>query len=496
MNKTNNLTINNNDFANFTLLLLLGFAYFPLFLHLDVLPLRMYDESRLAVNAMEMIDNGNILVTYFDGQPDMWNLKPPLMIWLQAICMKILGYNELAVRLPSALFGLLCVLFIYGLCTKFLKSSLLGFVVALVLLTSTGFVAIHVTRTGEYDAMLCFFMLAYALFFFKHLQQVSNKSIKNLYLCGVFISLAVLTKGIAGLLFLPGLVLYALYRKRTWQLLLSPHTYVVITFSIGFILAYYLGREHWNPGYLQAVWENEIGGRYNQVIETHQAPFKYYFNNLRFKDFATWVWWLPLSVAMVMLSKKNHYREVMIFSLLLAISFVMIISFAQTKLSWYVAPSLPFFAFIVGIGVHQVITYLLLAFDKFNYSLKWVLSFLLSLVFFGAPYSKIISEVYKPQDTEVDRRRMLYGPFLEKLENDDTYYITSAGYNSHISFYAKAHRKRGKEVKVVYPEGFVFPKGAKVMICEEAMKEMFQKQNKFKQIDQYKDCQLVEVIAR
>ena len=70
--------------------------YFPLFLHLDVLPLRLFDESRLAMNAAAMIMNNNWLVTYYQDNPDMWSTKPPLLIWIQALLFKLIGPTELS----------------------------------------------------------------------------------------------------------------------------------------------------------------------------------------------------------------------------------------------------------------------------------------------------------------------------------------------------------------------------------------------------------------
>ena len=45
-------------------------VYFPLFGWMDWMPLRMYDEGRNAVNAVEMLWSGNYLVTTFQGHSD------------------------------------------------------------------------------------------------------------------------------------------------------------------------------------------------------------------------------------------------------------------------------------------------------------------------------------------------------------------------------------------------------------------------------------------
>ena len=69
------------------LLLLSGFIlliYFPVFLHLDTKPLREWDEARNAINAYEMTEHHNLLVKTYNHEPDLWETKPPLLIWLQA----------------------------------------------------------------------------------------------------------------------------------------------------------------------------------------------------------------------------------------------------------------------------------------------------------------------------------------------------------------------------------------------------------------------------
>ena len=84
----------------------------PIFGHIEELPIQRWDESRLAANAFEMKTNNNWLVTTFVDKPDMWNTKPPLMIWLQASTMLLIGDTTLAVRLPAALCALATCMFI------------------------------------------------------------------------------------------------------------------------------------------------------------------------------------------------------------------------------------------------------------------------------------------------------------------------------------------------------------------------------------------------
>src|SRR6266540_4227097 len=94
-----------------TLLLLTLFFGPAYFLFLGSAPLIEPDEARYAEIAREMLERGDFItphlnyVKYFE--------KPPLHYWLTALSFTVFGQNEFAARLPSALAGLLGVLWIY-----------------------------------------------------------------------------------------------------------------------------------------------------------------------------------------------------------------------------------------------------------------------------------------------------------------------------------------------------------------------------------------------
>src|SRR6202034_1344530 len=67
-----------------------------------ILPLTDRDEVRFAEASREMIQRGDYVVPWFNGD---WRLdKPPLIYWCQIASYKIGGVNGFAARLPSALF--------------------------------------------------------------------------------------------------------------------------------------------------------------------------------------------------------------------------------------------------------------------------------------------------------------------------------------------------------------------------------------------------------
>ena len=147
-------------------ILLAVLVYFAIFWNLDYMPIRLWDESRLAINALEMYKNGNYIVTYFDGLPDMWNTKPPLMIWLQVLMFKAFGISVLSLRLPSAISALLTTIAILFFSIKYLKSFWFGFVAVFVLISIDGYIELHSIRTGDYDSLLTLFTTLSGLTYF------------------------------------------------------------------------------------------------------------------------------------------------------------------------------------------------------------------------------------------------------------------------------------------------------------------------------------------
>src|SRR5688572_30787675 len=87
----------------FSTILLLVLSVSCFFIKLSQIPIRIWDEARNANNALQIIQHGHWLVPYYENAPDMWNTKPPLLIWIQALLIKLFGINEIAIRLPSAI---------------------------------------------------------------------------------------------------------------------------------------------------------------------------------------------------------------------------------------------------------------------------------------------------------------------------------------------------------------------------------------------------------
>lgn len=476
---------NNKRTTYFIVILLLITAYFPFFHHLDSLPLAQWDESKRAVSSLEMLENGNFLVTHFDEKPDMVGTKPPLLNWIQAFFMSILGPNELAVRLPSALAGLATFIVILVFAIKVLRTSFTGIIAGLILITLPGYVDHHVCRTGDFDALLTLFTTVYVLSFFSYLHF---KQDRLLLLTGIFITLAAFTKGIAGLFFLPPLLFWALLQKQFLKILKSRQTYLSILLFLIVIAGFYGLRELYNPGYLEAVWENELGGRYIKAIDTHRQPISFYVQNLW--DFQLGFWKYMLLIGFIpFFSKSKIHRNLSIY-LMLNISFLLtLLSFAGTKLNWYIAPTLPLLAVWLGLGFYALFERL---HAIFNFSDQVFLPIIYCMLLFGFPYYKIVQKVSNPIDYEAHKNA--YARYLRAHPVKDNFSISTIGFNARSQFYRKVHNRNGHNI------GTFYPKQRKdlhenYLLCTERAKKLFRVKHQLKVLEYWDVCELVQVIG-
>lgn len=422
-------------------------AVWPLFMHLDTMPLRMWDEARQAISALEMLRGGDWLVAHFYDQPDMWSTKPPLLIWLQTTFFAILGPGELGLRLPSAIAAFLTGWFVLRFTTRQLNAPWLGLIACLMLYTSDGYIHMHVARSGDYDALLVLFMSTSAWALFRW--SVDGKP-RDLLWFFVLLTLGALTKSVQALLFVPGLGLFLLARKRLLSLFKERMFYVGVAIFVLCVGGFYLLRESANPGYLQAVWDNELGGRYGEALEGHREPWNFYILMLIDHHFNLWWMLVPVGILVGLVHREERLRQWTLLLTCLGATYLYVISSAGTKLEWYEAPLFPVLCGLAAIPMHVVL--------QWTFSEQWttailarrVLPWVFLFLVFVQPYSAIVGRTYFPKEYPWDEPIYAASYYLHKavrggpLEVDALCHDT---YNAHLMFYVKVLNEQGKNIQ-------------------------------------------------
>jgi 4-amino-4-deoxy-L-arabinose transferase-like glycosyltransferase len=424
--------------------------YFVFYTHLGRPPVRLWDESRLIGNAYSMYENNNYIVTYYDGRPDDWNLKPPFLIWCQSTMMKIFGPNEFAFRFPCATFGFFTSIMLLVFCWKFLDKFWMGIFAALVLATTRGYIDEHGVRFGEYEAPLIFFMTLYGLMF---LLYFKFRKPKYLYVAAIAMTLAVLTKGVAGLFLTPVIAATCFFFPPVKNILTSRHLYFSIGIFLLFGVGYYFLREHFNPGYIKNVFDNEITGRYNSTVEQHVGGFWMYYD--RIKDFFLlhYLYLIPCGFVCGILATDSWTKQVMTYVSTCALFLYLLLSSSKTKLDWYIYPVFPFLALIIAYFVwliFKIISELdVRRFMKYN-----VLPYAFIFIVFLPPYRSMIDRTYLAPEYPWNVRVYSIGYYFQNLVSgrekltDPLKYVYSE-FHFHMDFYTNLLKKKNINVEYV-----------------------------------------------
>jgi len=423
--------------------------YMPVFGFLDTLPIRIWDEARIAISSQEMLKDGDYIVVHCTGEPELWNTKPPLLMWMQVTFMKWLGVNEVAVRLPSALaaFGTcLCLLFFS---INYLKKFWFGFIAVLVLITCDAYVNTHMARTGDYESLLVLFTTLACLLIFSYCE---TGNIKFLYLFFLSLGLAVLTKGVAGLLVTPALAVYCVLRKQFVPLLKSKHFYIgFVGFAI-LALGYYILREWKDPGYVAAVQENELGGRFLVAQGGRDFDFWFYLDNFLTYRLTDRFIFVPCGLLLGLLSRDQRIKRLALFILLVSTFYFVVISTAKTKLEWYDAPLYPFIALSIAFFINYIFEYIR---DAQHYSKNLthnVFGFVFLCVVFAQPYQHIFEKTHMPKEESWDYDFYQIGHYLKaalrgKFDLDGKYLLYE-GYDLQNLFYIRLLNEKGVNVSI------------------------------------------------
>lgn len=311
-------------------------------------PIEPWDESRNVVNALEMQRTGLSLVTTYGFHPDLWNTKPPLLIWLMVLSLRLFGPHVWALRLPLVLAGVGTLAVVAGFTWRLTRSAATTVLAALLLGASSGFFGRHAVATGDYDALLTLLTTSYLCLLFWTLHR-GRPGAGRLVGIGLLIAAAVLTKGIAGLIPGVGVVAYLLLTGR-WSRPFRAWTYLLCALAALLPICLYYGlREAAGAGYLAAVAQNELGGRYLRIIGSHRGAWWYYLDLLAVRRSTFALGALAFLTPLGVLLTRGRTRLGLLYALCLLLGILVVYSAGATKLAWYLIPAYPFIAIAMAL---------------------------------------------------------------------------------------------------------------------------------------------------
>jgi 4-amino-4-deoxy-L-arabinose transferase-like glycosyltransferase len=475
------------------------FTTLILFYRLGLLPISTWDEARLANNALEMAETGLSLITTYDGIPDHLNTKPPLLIWLMSISIRVLGPNEWGVRLPSVLAALGTAAIVFAFCNFRLKRPFIGFIAVLVLFSENSYVQYHAARSGDYDATLALWTTGYLLAGYMYMHDVQSKRQLWLLVCNVGIALAFLTKTVQGLIFCPALLIYAIAQGRVVEMLRLPVVYLNAAIVSLLCAGYYFVREQIDPGYFAAVMANDLG-RYSTVIEDHITGPLYY------------VQLFPLMISMSLLFTgfqlwwgQGERRQICAFLGLVLLFYLVIISLGATRLSWYAVPLFPLSAMIIAIGLDEAFEWITTRERWFSAMISGALVPLCVSACLGVIAKNVYFLTLREKRFTDDHRHLtnlfLRGPVVQ-LATPQKFVVIQQSFDppdyyvAPTLFYVKALRAAGHSIEIQQPSA-ILPDGFKsAVMCGATMRNALTAQVALQGIAIDGECGIYSFTAR
>ncbi len=450
------------------LLLLLTLLIFSFFYKLSLEPVYVWDEARRANDSLQMLLRGQWIIDFYDDNPQTRGTKSPLLLWLQVYSMKAFGISLWAIRFPNALCSVLIGIVIWYFANRYFKSNWLGVLAGCVFASSLAWVLNHAGRTADSDAFLVLFSLLYCLCFFIYCIHLQSKWLIWFWL---FFTLAVLIKGIAGLFFAPGLFIFLLATKRLKTFLTNPLLYIGLAFFIFLIAGSYAFREWNEPGFLQAVYNNELGGRYLQELEHNGRPLFFYVKNL-FWRYPFWVFLIIPAYIFGFFSRHRKVQGFTFFSAVLSASYLAIISLSKTKLYWYDLPLFPFFALQIALLLYYGRLFIHENFLKNKAPIiAYAASTAIFILIFFIPVRHVFRHINVVNSHLEDREQAWFLQEAIKEKKDlNNYIFLFEDYDRHISYYIQLLQLQNSNAKLINNPLEVTP-GSFVVVSEDSTKQ-------------------------
>ncbi|MEQ9409691.1 MAG: glycosyltransferase family 39 protein [Fuerstiella sp.] len=309
---------------------------YPLF---AATPLLEPDEGLHATISQEMLEHGEWVVPRFRGEP--FPDKPILYFWAQMLSLKAFGMNELAVRLPGLMFGLLGSL-ATGLLAGRLFDSQTGLLACLISMSM--FLPLSLAQAAAHDVALVPWT-SLALLCLWEMERSSVRRRQRTWLAGaaVMFALAILTKALIGVAIIGigyGGFLILSRQIRTGRCL---RLFSVIVLGVLVASPWYLAMELRVSGYLYYYFvERHLLG-FVTATQPHGHEPWYYYGPWLVLGAVPWTWYLvPLLRDEWSAFRRRGSTEPEIMLLLCwLIGGIVFLSVAGSKLVTYSLPLFP-----------------------------------------------------------------------------------------------------------------------------------------------------------
>jgi 4-amino-4-deoxy-L-arabinose transferase-like glycosyltransferase len=308
------------------------------------------DEPRYAEVPREMVATGDYISPQLAGC--VWFEKPVLQYWMSAAAYHIFGVNEFSARLPSALAATATVFAIFFAIRR-VFSMWAALAVSTVMLTMG--ILIAFARIVTPDTYLAATMSVSIIFGYLAIEAAGRARLKYWSLCGAFLGLAVLAKGLVGIVLV--IAILGLFLLIARERFVSGLRWLLVALLICIIVAAIWYVPVWlrhGSAFVDKFFLEHHFERYLTNRHSHPQPI-YFYLLVTLAGTMPWTFFLaPAATRLWSLRPRTSNRDS-----LLALAWIwfalplIFFSFSVSKLPGYLLPVFPALAIIIGVEVEQ-----------------------------------------------------------------------------------------------------------------------------------------------
>jgi len=327
-------------------LLLAVLAFVALAVGIDNMgrPLANPDEGRYSEISREMAQSGDWVTPRLNGLK--YFEKPPLQYWASALSFRLFGENDYSARLYIALAGFATIVLV-GWLARRLWDGNTAFASMLALACSPYFMALGGIVT--LDMGLTLWMTA-TLFAFLAAEQARDrpKAQRAWMLCAwAAMALAVLSKGLVGIIFAGAAVFFAIVLRRDIKVLDRLHLIPGLVVFLAIAAPWFVAVSMANEEFAQFFFIHEHFARFLTRAHRRVEP-GWYFIPFFVLGFLPWMFALPPAIVRAWREEAGKDFQPLRVSMLWSASVFVFFSASGSKLPTYVLPAFPPLAIVLG----------------------------------------------------------------------------------------------------------------------------------------------------
>ncbi|EKD75655.1 MAG: Dolichyl-phosphate-mannose-protein mannosyltransferase family protein [uncultured bacterium] len=305
-------------------------------------PLFVPDEGRYAEIAREMLVSKDYLIPHLNGV--VYFEKPPLFYWLTAFSFKTLGVHISAARLVNACLGLIGCLLTY-LASAALYNRKIGLIAACIL--GTNLLYFTMSHMVSLDLPVTIFIAASLyLFLLGFYTPVSKERRLYFYAATSSAALAVLTKGLIGILFPLLIISVWLTVTQQWRQIKYCYLPTCIVLFLALAMPWHLLVEAQYPDFFSFYFLKQHLLRYTHHNIGHDEP-PWFFIPYFFIGFLPWILFFPRLFYLTLHPKT-------LFFIIWVVCILLFFSFSHSKLIPYILPLFPALAVLTALTLADV----------------------------------------------------------------------------------------------------------------------------------------------